>query len=185
MDLDDEEKLQQTIISTNSSVARDDSVGIRGSSVQGWGLFAEHRFEASEVVAEYLGEWINNAMCEKRELIYRDMRIQDYQFRVSEDLVIDATLKGGYARYINHSCEPNCIAKIVCGAPPNERLMRVIIVARYPISEGTELTYDYQFPLEADYESRIVCQCGADKCRGFMNWDMPERDRESKKTKLV
>ena len=185
VDIDDEEKLQQTIISTNSSVARDDSVSIRGSSIQGWGLFAEHRFDASEVVAEYLGEWINNAMCEKRELIYRDMRIQDYQFRVSEDLVIDATLKGGYARYINHSCEPNCIAKIVCGAPPNERLMRVIIVARYPISEGTELTYDYQFPLEADYESRIVCQCGADKCRGFMNWDMPERDRESKKTKLV
>ena len=185
VDLDDEEKLQQTIISSNSSVARDDSVSIRGSSVQGWGLFAEHRFEASEVVAEYLGEWINNAMCEKRELIYRDMRIQDYQFRVSEDLVIDATLKGGYARYINHSCEPNCIAKIVCGAPPNERLKRVIIVARYPISEGTELTYDYQFPLEADYENRIVCQCGADKCRGFMNWDMPERDRESKKTKLV
>ena len=184
VDLDDEGKLQQTLISANSSVARDDSVSIRGSSIQGWGLFAEHRFEASEVVAEYVGEWINNAMCEKRERIYRDMRIQDYQFRVSEDLVIDATLKGGYARYINHSCEPNCVAKIVCGPPPNERLKRVIIVARYPISEGTELTYDYQFPLDADYESRIVCHCGADKCRGFMNWDMPERDRESKKTKL-
>lgn len=185
VNLDDDDEKLQTIVSTASSVARDDSVSIRGSSIHGWGLFAEHRFEASEVVAEYVGEYITNAMCEKREMMYREMRIQDYQFRVSEDLVIDATLKGGYARYINHSCEPNCVAKIICGATPNERLKRVIIIARYPIPEGTELTYDYQFALEPEFESRIVCQCGAQKCRGFMNWDMPESDRKSKKAKLV
>jgi len=182
VDVDDEEQLK-TIASTSSSVARDDSVSIRGSSIHGWGLFAEHAFEASEVVAEYVGEYITNAMCEKREKMYREMRIQDYQFRVSEDLVIDATLKGGYARYINHSCEPNCVAKIICGAAPNERLKRVIIIARRPIAEGTELTYDYQFPLEPDFESRIVCQCGSTKCRGFMNWDMPEQ--KSKRAKIM
>ena len=137
------------------------------------------------MVAEYVGEYITNAMCEKREIMYREMRIQDYQFRVSEDLVIDATLKGGYARYINHSCEPNCIAKIISGASPNERLKRVIIIARCPIVEGTELTYDYQFPLEPDFENRIVCQCGSTNCRGFMNWDRPEQNCRTKRAKTM
>ena len=181
VNLDDEEQLK-AIASTSSSVARDGSVSIRGSSIHGWGLYAEHKFAESEVVAEYVGEYITNAVCEKREIMYREMRIQDYQFRVSEALVIDATLKGGYARYINHSCNPNCVAKIICGASPNERLKRVIIIARHPIAEGTELTYDYQFPLEPDFESRIVCQCGSTNCRGFMNWDQVEQKSKRAKT---
>ena len=171
IDIGDEEQELQNIA---ASAARDESVSIRGSNVHGWGLYAEHAFKAGEVVAEYLGEYISHAVADKREIMYRDRRIQDYQFRVSEDLIIDATLKGGYARYINHSCDPNCIAKIIDGAHPNECLKRVIIVAQKSIHERDEITYDYQFPLEPDLECRIVCNCGAKKCRGFMNWDLIE-----------
>ena len=109
VNLDDEEQLK-TIASTSCSVARDGSVSIQGSNIHGWGLYSEHKFAESEVVAEYVGEYITNAVCEKREIMYREMRIQDYQFRVSEDLVIDATLKGGYARSASPTASPRLFA---------------------------------------------------------------------------
>ena len=153
---------------------RNEAVRIRGSRIHGWGLYADHPFNKGEVVAEYVGEYISNAVADAREGMYREMKIQDYQFRVSKDLVIDATLRGGSARYINHSCDPNCIAKIVSGEHPNEYLKRAIIVSQRNIQEREEITYDYQFPLEHELESRIPCNCGAKTCRGHMNWDPPE-----------
>ena len=88
--------------------------------------------------------------------------------------VIDATLSGGYARYINHSCSPNCVAKIVKGKAPNEHLKRVLIVSQRDIAASEELSYDYQFPLEMNLDLRVPCNCGSKQCRGFMNWDTPE-----------
>merc|ERR1711865_1052661 len=54
-------------------------------------------------------------------------------------------------------------------------LKRVVIVAQRDIEPMEELTYDYQFPLEIDLEERIPCNCNAKNCRGFMNWDLPEK----------
>lgn len=145
---------------------------VRGSDIQGWGLYAERRFSKDDIVAEYMGEYIQNPIADKREKIYEDNHIQDYQFRVSYELVIDATKHGGFARYINHSCDPNCVAKIIDGEPPNQHFKRVIIVAQQDIRPGEEISYDYQFPIELDLSKRIPCSCGATKCRGFMNWDI-------------
>ena len=50
-----------------------------------------------------------------------------------------------------------------------------MIIAMRPIEVNEEITYDYQFPLEMDLHSRLPCNCGAESCRGFMNWDLPER----------
>mmetsp|Transcript_9651 Transcript_9651/g.11238 ORF Transcript_9651/g.11238 Transcript_9651/m.11238 type:complete len:1400 (+) Transcript_9651:363-4562(+) len=163
-----------TSIEAKSATARDRSVTVRGSGIQGWGLFADHSFKKGELVAEYVGEYVVNPMADKREKFYEDSRIQDYQFRVSATLVIDATKLGGHARYINHSCEPSCIAKIIDGEPPNQHLKRVIVTSQRDIQAGEEITYDYQFPLELDLDARIPCNCGAKNCRGFMNWDLPE-----------
>jgi len=151
-----------------------EKVSVRGSQIHGWGLFADYPFKKGEVVAEYIGEYISNAVADAREKYYRKRRIQDYQFRVDGNLVIDATLKGGHARYINHSCSPNCVAKIVNGKQPNEHLKRVMIVSQRDIQSMEELSYDYQFPLELDLDLRIPCSCGAKQCRGYMNWDIPE-----------
>jgi histone-lysine N-methyltransferase SETD1 len=95
--------------------------------------------------------------------------------RVDTVKVIDATLRGGYARYINHSCTPNCESKIVDGAPPHEHLKRVLIISQRNINASEELTYDYNFPLEMNLDLRIPCNCGSKQCRGFMNWDIPEK----------
>ena len=158
----------------------DVAVMVKGSSVHGWGLFADQPFKKGDVVAEYIGEYICNAVADSREKMYQERRIQDYQFRVDENLVIDATLKGGHGRYINHNCNPNCIANIVDGQPPNKHLKRVMIIAQRDIKAREEVTYDYQFPLELDLEARIPCNCGSLLCRGFMNWDLPEKGSKNR-----
>lgn len=158
----------------------DVAVTVQGSSVHGWGLFADQPFRKGDVVAEYVGEYISNAVADSREKIYQERRIQDYQFRVDENLVIDATLKGGHGRYINHNCNPNCMAKIVDGQPPNRHLKRVMIIAQRDIKAREEITYDYQFPLELDLDERIPCNCGSLLCRGFMNWDLPEKGSKNR-----
>jgi histone-lysine N-methyltransferase SETD1 len=161
-------------IEAKSASARDRSVTVRGSGIQGWGLFADHPFKKGELVAEYVGEYVVNPMADKREKFYEERRIQDYQFRVSSDFVIDATKLGGHARYINHSCDPSCVAKIIDGDPPFKHLKRVVVISQRDIQAGEEITYDYQFPLELDLDARIPCNCGCKNCRGFMNWDLPE-----------
>ena len=94
-------KMTSTSFEVKSATARDTSVSIRGSGIHGWGLFADHPFKKGELVAEYVGEYIGNPIADHREKFYEERRIQDYQFRVSAGLVIDATMHGGHARYIN------------------------------------------------------------------------------------
>lgn len=85
-------------------------------------------------------------------------------FRIDDDRVIDATLCGGLARYINHSCNPNCVAETV----EVERDLRIIIFANRRISRGEELAYDYKFEVEDD-QHKIPCLCGAPNCQQWMN----------------
>lgn len=150
-------------------------LSVRGSRIHGLGLFADQEFRKGDVVAEYVGEYIRNEEFEAREAIYRENRTQDYSFRISSKYVIDATRRGGPGRYANHDCNPNCASRIVSGADPNSILKRVMIVARRSIKINEEITYDYQFPLEQDLAARIPCNCRSDDCRGFMNWDLPEK----------
>jgi len=154
---------------------QDVCVSVRGSKIHGWGLFADQPFKKGEVVAEYLGEYVVNPIADTREKSYQEQRIQDYQFRLDDKLVIDATKKGGPGRYINHNCSPNCYAKILPGKDPKPQLKRVLIVAQRPIEINEEITYDYQFPLELNLANRIPCNCQSEDCRGFMNWDIPEK----------
>ena len=169
------ELVNEKDLNTKAQVANQVAVTVRGSGIHGWGLYADQYFKKGDVVAEYIGEYVSLAVTEAREKMYREHRIQDYQFRVDDALVIDATMRGGHGRYINHNCNPNCVAKIIPGAPPNEHLKRVLIIAQRKIEPREELTYDYQFPLELDLNARIPCNCTSDLCRGFMNWDLPEK----------
>ena len=150
------------------------SVSIRVSQIHGWGLFADHPFKKGDVVAEYVGEYISTRVAIQRKSISKKIGENDYQFNLNEDLVIDATFKGGHARYINHSCNPNCVAKIIDGKSPNQHLKRVFMVSHCDIEVNDEITYDYQLLLQLDLNSRKPCSCGSQTCRGFMNWNLPE-----------
>jgi hypothetical protein len=148
-------------------------VSVRGSKIHGWGLYADQPFNKGDVVAEYIGEYVGNPVADVREKVYQEQRIQDYQFRLDDKLVIDATMKGGHGRYINHNCSPSCYAKII--PAPDTNLKRVMIIAQRDIEINEEITYDYQFPLELNLAARIPCNCQSEMCRGFMNWDLPEK----------
>lgn len=150
-------------------------VSVRGSKIHGLGLFADQPFKKGDVVAEYIGEYITDSEIDARLKNYQEQRIQDYIFRFDVKSAIDATKKGGWARYANHHCTPNCFTKVIGADGPQSHLKRVLITALRDISINEELTYDYQFPLELDLNARIPCNCGSDHCRGFMNWDFPEK----------
>ena len=89
-------------------------------------------------------------------------------FRLDDDLVVDATIFGGQARFINHSCEPNCQAELVVFDKANDRKeKRIIITSIRKIAKGEELTYDYKIDFEQEH--KIPCNCGALGCRKWMN----------------
>jgi histone-lysine N-methyltransferase SETD1 len=167
-------------LAQKTACAQKAAVIVKGSRIHGWGLYADQPFKAGDIVGEYIGEYVSLAVTEAREKMYQEQRIQDYQFRLDDQLVIDATIRGGHGRYINHNCSPNCIAKIIRGEAPNEDLKRVLIVAQREIKPREELTYDYQFPLEHNFDARIPCNCHSEHCRGFMNWDLPEKGSNSR-----
>uniref|UniRef100_A0A671USQ5 [histone H3]-lysine(4) N-trimethyltransferase n=1 Tax=Sparus aurata TaxID=8175 RepID=A0A671USQ5_SPAAU len=111
------------------------------------------------MVIEYVGQIIRQV----REQRYEDEGIgSSYLFRIDQDTIIDATKHGNLARFINHSCNPNCYAKIITV----DSQKKIVIYSRQPIGINEEITYDYKFPIE---ETKIPCLCGADGCRGSLN----------------
>ena len=137
------------------------------SKIHAWGVFADSAIAAGEMIVEYRGELIGNAVAERREIDYEAAKIgSDYMFRIDSLNVCDATKQGNVARFINASCDPNCYTKIITF----DGTKRIVIYAKKDIEAGDELCYDYKFPLEYDETKRILCHCGARECRGYMNW---------------
>jgi histone-lysine N-methyltransferase SETD1 len=152
----------------DSLADREQQLRFDRSSIHAWGVFADEDINAGDMVVEYRGELIGNAVAEKREIEYEKAKIgSDYMFRIDGFLVCDATKQGNVARFINASCDPNCYTQIIT-LNGNKR---IVIYAKRDIKAGEELCYDYKFPFEHDEAKRIPCQCGAQDCRGFMNWD--------------
>ncbi|KAJ2440211.1 Histone-lysine N-methyltransferase setd1b [Coemansia sp. RSA 2424] len=133
------------------------------SAIHDWGLFASEAIFQGEFVIEYIGERIRSQLADLREEQYEREGIgSSYLFRVDDEIVIDATKCGNVARFVNHSCEPNCIAKTIVA----DGTKRIVIYASHDIQVGEEVTYDYKFPPE---EVKIPCLCGSVNCRGYLN----------------
>ncbi|RVE68468.1 hypothetical protein OJAV_G00092130 [Oryzias javanicus] len=133
------------------------------SHIHEWGLFAMEPIAADEMVIEYVGETIRQVIADRREQRYEEEGIGgSYLFRIDQDTIIDATKSGNLARFINHSCNPNCYAKVISV----ESQKKIVIYSRQPISINEEITYNYKFPIE---DTKIPCLCGAENCRGSLN----------------
>ncbi|XP_063066868.1 histone-lysine N-methyltransferase SETD1B-A isoform X2 [Engraulis encrasicolus] len=133
------------------------------SGIHDWGLFALEPIAADEMVIEYVGQNIRQVIADMREKRYEEEGIgSSYMFRVDHDTIIDATKCGNFARFINHSCNPNCYAKVISV----ESQKKIVIYSKQPISVNEEITYDYKFPIE---DVKIPCLCGAENCRGTLN----------------
>lgn len=126
------------------------------SGIHGWGLFARRRIREGDMVLEYRGEQVRGRVADLREARYHLKGKDCYLFRSGEE-IIDATVKGNIARFINHSCMPNCFARIVSvGGVDN----KIILVAKTDVSAGDELTLCYSFSEDEQDESKIPCLCG-------------------------
>lgn len=134
------------------------------SPIQGLGLFAARRIRKGTRIIEYTGEHITEEEASRRYDDDAMIRHHTFLFSVGEDEVIDAAVGGNDARFINHSCQPNCEAV--------QDEDRIFIVALRKIESGEELTYDYQLERDeepdATWAALYACRCGAPNCRGTL-----------------
>ncbi len=136
---------------------------VRGSRIHGRGMFATKAIPRGTRIIEYVGERITKAEGFRREELRqrRAARGGDgciYTFEVNRTVDIDGRVLWNTARYINHSCRPNCESQIVRG--------RVWIVALRAIKPGEELSYDYYY--DYDHYLEHPCRCGAVDCAGYI-----------------
>lgn len=130
---------------------------------RGWGLLADQNIKAGQFIIEYCGEVISSDEAKERSQTYEAQGLRDaYIISLNANYFIDATRKGSLARFINHSCQPNCETRkwTVLGET------RVGIFATQDISMGTELAYDYNFEWYGGVNVR--CLCGAPNCSIFL-----------------
>ncbi|KAM4630890.1 histone-lysine N-methyltransferase 2B [Polymixia lowei] len=144
--------------------ASKEAVGVYRSAIHGRGLFCKRNIEVGEMVIEYAGNVIRAVLTDKREKYYDGKGIGCYMFRIDDFDVVDATMHGNAARFINHSCEPNCYSRVI----NVDGHKHIVIFALRKIYRGEELTYDYKFPIE-DESNKLHCNCGARRCRRFLN----------------
>lgn len=145
-------------------------VSLRNSSIHSFGLVILESAEPGDLIIEYVGELVRASVANIREWHYErqyrgDGIASSYLFRLDNVMVIDATRMGGLARFINHSCDPNCVAKTIA----LNGSKRIVMYAKKHLRPGDELTYDYKFPLEKDPKKRVKCLCGSSICRKFLN----------------
>ncbi|KAL2136820.1 hypothetical protein VTI74DRAFT_1034 [Chaetomium olivicolor] len=130
---------------------------------RGYGVRSNRCFEPNQIIMEYTGEIITVEECERRmNEVYKDNECY-YLMSFDQNMIIDATT-GSIARFVNHSCSPNCrmIKWIVSGQP-----RMALFAGDRPIMTGEELTYDYNFdPFSAKNVQK--CLCGSANCRGVL-----------------
>jgi uncharacterized protein len=126
---------------------------VRPSRIHGMGVFARADIPADTRVVEYLGERVT-----KDESLKRRQDGNFFVFIVTDQFDIDGAVDWNPARFINHSCAPNCEARM-----EDERIW---IIALRDIKAGEELSFNYGYDLQ-DYEEH-PCACGAANCLGFM-----------------
>ncbi|KAF4968870.1 hypothetical protein FSARC_3805 [Fusarium sarcochroum] len=168
-DLNDQKKTlgqDSDVFKFNQLKKRKKPVKFARSAIHNWGLYAMENIAKDDMIIEYVGEQVRQQISEIRENRYLKSGIgSSYLFRIDDHTVIDATKKGGIARFINHSCMPNCTAKII----KVEGSKRIVIYALRDIALNEELTYDYKFEREIGSLDRIPCLCGTAACKGFLN----------------
>ena len=118
----------------------------RRSKIQGWGVYATQTIPKNTRIIDYAGEKISNQVSLKREARYIKQG-HIWCFKLTNRTAIDAGVGGNAARFINHSCRPNCYVHIVDGT--------IWIRAARKIRRGEELTYHYN----TDGEALIRCRC--------------------------
>ena len=127
------------------------------SGINNLGLFAKGDINKGEKVIEYKGRKFTHKQVEEDDRFDNSKAI--YLFTLNERYVLDGDTKTNTAKYINHSCDPNCEVDIIKG--------KIWIIAIKDIKKGDELSYDYGFGYDADFR-QFPCKCGSKNCCGYI-----------------
>ncbi|OQO00577.1 hypothetical protein B0A48_13067 [Cryoendolithus antarcticus] len=164
--------------------AYDVGVEVLATGNRGFGVRACRAFTPGDIVMEYTGEIISEGECQRRMHEVYNGKDNYYLMELDGGLVIDGT-KGSMARFVNHSCEPNCEVRMcLVGGTPRMG----VFAGENGVKTGEELTYDYNF--DNFGQTRQRCYCGAPSCRGFLcarlskdelkKWQKEESERLAK-----
>jgi hypothetical protein len=152
---------------------------VRHSRIHGRGVFAAANILKGTRITEYVGDRISHAEADRR---HEDKAHDDnhtFLFTVNSRVVIDGGVKGNDARWINHSCDPNC-ESVVDKA-------RVFLEAVRDIPKGQEICFDYMIERDPndppEMDQIFGCRCGSPKCRGTMLLDWPDPKKKAAKKK--
>jgi len=139
------------------------------SSLHGSGLFAATDIKKGEQVIEYIGDKVTKKEGDKRadKQIKKAQKNKSsgmvYIFELNKKYDIDGGIARNYARFINHSCVPNCEVEIINN--------HIWISSIKRIKKNTELLYNYGYPFDSDFDEHI-CKCGTKKCVGYILSDV-------------
>lgn len=143
----------------------------RRSAIHGNGVFAARDLAAGLEVMVYAGRLRTHAYIDR---VYADTveSGHTFLFTLNDRYVVDANVEGNDARWINHSCEPNCKPYVIEDPAGNPKHDRIVIETLRDIPAGEELTFDYGIRLECRHTARLkkvwACRCGAPTCTGTM-----------------
>ncbi len=149
---------------STADLLSDTHIKVRHSKIHGNGVFATRKIPAGACIIEYQGKRITEKQAEKRFGLDPENPFHTFFFSLESGKLIDGGDEGNDARWINHSCEPNCEAQ--------EEKGRVFIHALRDIARGEELNYDYGLVIDEKMTKALKkayeCRCGSADCRGTM-----------------
>ena len=142
---------------------------VRRSSIHGRGAYAAVDLPANIDLIQYKGRIVTHARADRDHGDGADTG-HTFLFTLNEDYIVDANVDGNAARWLNHSCKPNCRAYVEDNG--GGRKDRVMIETLRKIRAGEELTYDYGITLDVPHDAKMkkvwACRCGAPRCTGTM-----------------
>ena len=139
---------------------------VKKSKVHGSGIFASKNIKKNTKIIEYIGEKITKSEGDRRserrlkQFLKSQKTGSVYIFELNKKYDIDGSPLYNKARYINHSCEPNCEVEI-----SNNQIW---ISSIKKIKKGDELSYDYGYEFDEDDFTDHICDCGSKRCIGYI-----------------
>lgn len=146
-------------------------IAVHHSAIHGNGVKSLVPIRKGEPIVQYKGRLLTAAQASRLDHATYESG-HTFLFTLNEDYVIDANVGGNSARWLNHSCAPNCVAFVHDHPSGNPRKAKVIIEALRNIKAGEELTYNYGIVLEERHTPHLkkiwACHCGSRNCTGTM-----------------
>ena len=156
---------------------------VKKSKVHGTGIFATKNIAKGSRIIQYIGDRVSKLEGDRRSALrikkYLNSKTEGsvYVFELNSRYDIDGSPLYNKARYINHSCKPNCEVEITNG--------KIWIVSTKNIKKGIELSYDYGYEFDKDDYQDHICKCGSKNCIGYVissnDWPKFKRFKKSKK----